>query len=197
MLNNKTKMFLLFSLVLITMVGLTTITAADVDDTTDVIAQDTSNNVIADTPATSDNNIKEKQTKAVEKTAKTDGETGTFEQLSQSIADAEDTLTLDKDYSSTEYGTEIVINKTITIDGNGKTIYSVDTTFNIDTTGNLILKNTILTGKDHSYGVIINNGALTLENVTVKDIIQRGTNSASVVEAKAQSTTVMNNCIVN
>ena len=123
MFNNKTKMFLLLSLVFIAMVGISAVSATDVDDSASDITQisDTSDEVanIVDTSDNSNKLIKQSN----EQTSLSEGETGTLTDLNALISDEGTTsLTLDKDYASADGEVPIVISKDFTLDGNGKTI---------------------------------------------------------------------------
>ncbi len=199
MLKNKTKMFLLFSLVLITMIGMTAISAADVDDaTSDMQVSDASNqvdNTISDFASDNGNKLIEKTGNT--KTVKNDGESGTLSDLESDINSATDSITLEKDYTSTDTeNTAITINKNITIDGNGKTITAKNGTFIISPGYEVTLSNTILTGKELNGSVILNNGTLTLNNVTIKDIVHGTYQIASVIEAGPNSVTLIDNSYI-
>uniref|UniRef100_UPI003869A30C hypothetical protein n=1 Tax=Methanobrevibacter sp. TaxID=66852 RepID=UPI003869A30C len=107
---------------------------------------------------------------------------GTFTELSNFIWDADDELDLARDYTfdaNVDAGLEngIVINKTITINGNGFAISSTDLAklFNVESTGNLILKDVVILTDFAATGTyanvrpessIKNLGAVTFDNVT-------------------------------
>ncbi|RAP54848.1 MAG: hypothetical protein BZ137_00105, partial [Methanosphaera sp. rholeuAM130] len=101
MLKNKTKMFLLFSLVLITMIGMTAISAAE-DSASDAQISDASSQV-GDTISdyASDNSNKLIEETGNTKTVKSEGESGTLSDLQSDIGSATDSITLQKDYTST------------------------------------------------------------------------------------------------
>jgi len=166
--NNRTKLFLLFTLIFIATIGLSAATAADIDNN----ATDTP--VIADSPATevvdevqtTDVDNKAGITKNTQTNVKTDGEAN-FDDLKTDI-DAGSEVTLTKDYThvSGDYGL-ISINSDKTIDGAGHTISNVTSgLFSIPAGNTLTLKNLIITaGESTGAHVITLNGNLICENV--------------------------------
>ena len=134
MFNNKTKTFLLLTLIFVTLLGVSAATAATIDnnatDTTS-ITQDTTTQAVN---TASDNNIqsasnKEINKKTVEQEVKTEGE-GTFADLTTDITASEVTLTKDYIQGSGEQSINITEDKTI--DGNGYTITTDNGTFTVD-----------------------------------------------------------------
>ena len=195
MFNNKTRLFLLLSIVLMTMVGISAISAASVDDT---ISNDTQisttsyQEVSSQTIDTDDNSINQvKQTN--EKTSLSEGETGTLTDLASDISAAEDTITLEKDYAgdSSEL-TPVTIDKNLIIDGNSKTITAKNSTFVITTGSEVKISNLVFTGNENGT-VFIVNGTLILDNVTVKDLVHSGYTYASVIEMGSTGVAVVNN----
>jgi hypothetical protein len=198
MLKNKTKMFLLFSLVLITMIGMTAISAAE-DSASDAQISDASSQV-GDTISdyASDNSNKLIEETGNTKTVKSEGESGTLSDLQSDIGSATTSITLEKDYMGGETETTpVTIDKNIIIDGNGKTITAKNGTFIISPEKDVTIKNVILTGKELNGSVIVNNGTLTLNNVTIKDLIHGTYQIASVLEAGANSLTLMDNVSIS
>jgi hypothetical protein len=203
MLKNKTKMFLLFSLVLITMIGMTAISAADTanDTAVNTVSSDASNQVVDTITSVdaSDNSNKHiiGNTQTNDKTIKNDGETGTLSDLQTDIESAENTITLNKDYTSTSEEQPFVIAKDITIDGNGKTITAVNGAFNISSGYTVNIKNLVFTGKMGPSAMIRVEGTLNLENVTFNDCLTNGTSYPAVIDAIANSKFSMDGCSIN
>ena len=68
MLNNKTKIFLLCSIILIAMVGISSVSATDADDMT----IDTQSTAVQDVPILNDDNIEDNMAKDVQSTSNVD-----------------------------------------------------------------------------------------------------------------------------
>ena len=204
MLKNKTKMFLLFSLVLITMIGMTAISAADTtnNDTVVTTASSDASNQVVDTITsvdTSDNSNKQitTNTKTNDKNIKGDGESGSLTDFESDINSAEDSIILTKDYTSTSSEQPFVLAKNITIDGNGKTITAVNGAFNITSGSTVTIKNLIFTGKNATPAMITLSGTLNLENVTFTDCFSTNYQYPAVLEVNAYSVLTMNQCSIN
>jgi len=178
MLNNKTKMFLLLTLIFFTAVGLSAVSAADLDaDATDIpvatqeIADDSDFSV-----DTAQSDLSNKNTQLNKKTVenvKSEGE-GTFADLANDIAGSE--VTLEKDYVQGELETNVTIAENKVIDANGKSITSHNGTFVINEGVTFTLKNAIIYSqyapsmsyplRQAYYYDIDNHGTVLLENVT-------------------------------
>ena len=200
MLKNKTKMFLLFSLVLITMIGMTAISAADTADTVaDTVSSDASNQVVDTITSvdTSDNSNKQVtyNSQTNNKTIKGDGETGTMTQLSDAIAAATNTYTLDKDYVGNTDDSVITIAKNITIDGNYKTINAINGAFNISAGNTVTIQNINFINKDSNLPEIDNRGNLNLINVNFDNMKCTVYSVASCVDNSGNLT--MKYCNIN
>ena len=174
MFNNKTKTFLLLTLIFVTLLGVSAATAATIDNN----ATDTTSNAqeaiiqTVDT-AVSDNSIptttvsNKEINKNTQTDVKTEGE-GTFDDLYNDIKDtSEVTLTKDYKHVSGDYGL-ISINEDKTIDGAGHTINGGDINiFTITQTATLTLKNMEITAEgNQGTNLLIVNGNLFCENVT-------------------------------
>lgn len=200
MLKNKTRMFLLFSLVLITMIGMTAISAADVDDSaSDAQISDASSQVgdtISDVD-TSDYSIKQIEKTGNTKTVKSEGDSGTLSDLQSDIGSATDSITLQKDYTSTADEQPFSIEKNIIIEGNGKTITAVNGAFNITTGNTVTIKNLLFTGKNGVPAMIKVDGTLNLENVTFKDCFSSTYASPAVLNITANAVVIMDGCSID
>ena len=199
MLKNKTKMFLLFSLVLITMIGMTAIAAADVDDSTSDVQISDASSQVGDTISdfTSDNSNKLIEQTGNTKTVKSEGESGTLSDLQSDIGSATDNITLQKDYTSTSDEQPFVIAKDLTIEGNGKTITAVNGAFNISS-GNIVsIKNLVFTGKNGVPAMIKVDGTLNLENVTFQDCFSSTYANTAVLNITANAVVTMDGCSIN
>lgn len=199
MLKNKTKMFLLFSLVLITMIGMTAITAADVDDSTSDAQISDASSQVGDTISdfTSDNSNKLIEQTGNTKTVKSEGESGTLSDLQSDIGSATDSITLQKDYTSTSDEQPFVIAKDLTIEGNGKTITAVNGAFNISSGNTVSIKNLVFTGKNGVPAMIKVDGTLNLENVTFQDCFSSTYANAAVLNITANAVVTMDGCSIN
>ena len=199
MLKNKTRMFLLFSLVLITMIGMTAISAADVDDTAADSQISDASSQVGDTISdfASDNSNKQIEQTGNTKTVKSEGESGTLSDLETDITSAESTLTLEKDYTATDSEQPFVIAKDITIDGNGKTITAVNGAFNISSGNTVNIKNLVFTGKNGAPAMIKVEGTVNLENVTFYDCFSNTYQNPAVIEVAANSKLLMDGCSIN
>lgn len=199
MLKNKTKMFLLFSLVLITMIGMTAITAADVDDSTSDAQISDASSQVGDTISdfTSDNSNKLIEQTGNTKTVKSEGESGTLSDLQSDIGSATDSITLQKDYTSTSDEQPFVIAKDLTIEGNGKTITAVNGAFNISSGNTVSIKNLVFTGKNGVPAMIKVDGTLNLENVTFQDCFSSTYANTAVLNITANAVVTMDGCSIN
>ena len=171
MFSNKTKIFLLLTLVFITMLGVSAATAADIDNN----ATDTSSisqNTITQTPIVSDNNVNTdisnnaKIIKNTQENVKNEGE-GTFTDIESELATSSE-ITLTKDYVCSSGESAIAIHGTKTIDGAGHTISDVTKgLFVVATDGELTIKNlNVIAGESTTADVIALNGKITCEKVT-------------------------------
>ncbi len=115
-----------------------------------------------------------------------DAKDGSYTELNRLINESEGKIILDKNYTfddskDSEFQKGIVIDKEVSIDGNGFTINSTDKAklFDVKSTGNLILENIILL---NDYAVtqsgIINAGQTSFNNVTFT--AKRQNNAATV-----------------
>ena len=197
MLKNKMKLFLLFSIILIALAGVSW--AADLNDSSDVNADSSaaveSNNVNIENNEIINTNGNTNTIKT-ELPVKKDASDKDFSQLAQSIEQS-DNLQLEDNYVKTEDGNAINIEKTIVIDGNNHIIDAnsnsglfviaagADVTFK-----NLTIKNTV--GENTAF---VNYGKLTFINVQFENI---HTNySASVVSTQSSSSFSMINSSVS
>lgn len=167
MLKNKMKLFLLFSIVLISLVGAAY--AAEIDDTS--IQSDLSDDDISDVSAVGDNNIinNDNNEKIVAKdysSPKTDNQPKTMTELNQDISEF-DELELTGDYVKTSSDEIISINKTIVIDGKG---FTIDADLNsglfiIGADADVTFKNITIKNNFGSNSPFVNYGNLTFLNV--------------------------------
>ena len=170
---NKKTTFLLLTLIFITMIGVSAVTAAD------------NNNFTADTPVmdeittesvdnsiqTTDVSTKNTQiTKNIKTDVKSEGE-GSFADLETDIAGSE--VKLAKDYVQGEDETNITITENKVIDADGHTITATKGIFNIPNGTTLTFKNAIVSsshGPTYSnyWYDLYNKGSLIVNNVTFK-----------------------------
>ncbi|HIJ15139.1 MAG TPA: hypothetical protein HA277_01895, partial [Methanosphaera sp.] len=169
MINNRTKMFLLFTLIFIAMIGISAATAADTDNNatdTPVIAETPTIDVVDDVQTTDVDNKVE-----ITKNTQTNVKTATFGYLNDLANDINGSseVTLTRDYSGKAGMKYIQLNNSITIDGAGHTISNLTQGLFEITSGNtLTVKNLKLTGgKTIVYHVFQVKGTLICENVTV------------------------------
>ncbi len=192
MLKNKMKLFLLFSIILITLVGASFATDMDSANLDSDVGQTISpDNIDIESNEIINSNGNTKSDLSI----KGDGEK-TFTQLSQSIDESED-LSLEDDYVKTADESAITINKTIVIDGQNHVIDAcsnsglfvigsdADVTFK-----NLTIKNTA--GEESAFKVY---GKLTFINVNFENI--HTTTAASVVSSTGSASFTMINSSVN
>ena len=178
MFNNKTKMFLIFTLVCITIIGISTISAAEIDnnatDTPSIVKTANSQNVDATTHQTSTKNANTKNkeiTKKINENKKSEND-GTFADLSKDINSSEVKLT--KNYVQGELESNITISEDKVIDADGYTLTTHNGTFVVNSGVKFTLKNAIIQSTyapnmpspQPYYYDIDNRGTVTLENVT-------------------------------
>ena len=174
--NNKTKMFLLLTLVFITILGVSAVTAADNDnitaDTTPIVDDATTQSIdTIDNSIQTDVSTKNAQiNKKTNENVKGDGE-GTFADLETDIAGSDVKLT--KDYIQGANETNITITEDKTIDGDGHTITATKGIFNINAGVTFTLKNLVVSSShgptyQNYWWDLYNNGTLIVNNVTFK-----------------------------
>ena len=170
------KRILILTLVMLTLVSMASVCAADVNDTaiasedTTIIESSECNNLTdrnivinPDNPQTNPNNNPENNERI--------GEFGTFTELQDMIDNAgrESTITLEKDYMYDE-GFDIngiSIGKPLTIDGNNHIINANSKSRIFSCSNDIILKNIIFVGgstSDSGGAIYITNGQLTIES---------------------------------
>ena len=190
MFNNKTKTFLLITLIFVTLLGISAATAADINNNatdTPSISQDTttqsedsvSDNSIITTDVSNKNTQITKQT--VKQDEKSDGEAN-FDDLYNDLQGSSE-ITLNKDYKHVDGDHGFIsINDNKIINGAGHTINSGNINlFTINTTSTLTLKNLKINGEGTlSSNVIKVNGNLICDNVTFD---MENTNIASTSNA--------------
>ena len=167
---NFKKIILVSSLMLCILFSISCIAASEVNDT--LTASDVSDAEIADI----DENQVLEQT---DDDTIANGDTGSFTELQAKILVAPDgsTITLDKDYSfntNANVTTGVIINKNLTIDGNGHTLNGMSKSriltvlYNIKENNKVVLKNIVFkNGFSEIYGgAIINFADLTIEDCT-------------------------------
>ena len=98
-----------------------------------------------------------------------ENDAGTFQELSNLIKNTEsgNTLKLDKDYSNSKSNGEIIISKSITIDGNGHILdsNSASGVFNVKTPDTVILKNIVFkNGNSKNGGAIAFNCNMDIDS---------------------------------
>ena len=169
MFKNKTRTFLLLTLIFIAVLGLSTISATDIDDN-----QTSTVNTYKYTSHSSENNIEnEISNKNPEINKNTNNniksvDGGTFTDLNTKILENED-ITLENDYTKNSDETQITISKKVNINGNGKTIQSDNGLFTISSTGNVTFQNVNFIGGSGSNSAFTVNGILNLINCTFSD----------------------------
>ena len=192
MLKNKMKLFLLFSIILIALVG--TSFAAGADDSSnsgsDVAATVESDTIDNDGITNSNGNT------ISDSSIKKDTGDKDFSQLSQSIEESYD-LTLEDNYIKTEDGNPITINKTITIDGDNHVIDANSNSglFVIGNNADVTIKNLTIKNTLGEYSAIVNYGKLTLINVHFNNV--HTTYNSSVVSTQSSSSFTMINSSVD
>ncbi|OED29516.1 hypothetical protein [Methanosphaera sp. WGK6] len=183
MFNKKSTTILMFLLVLLTLIGLSVTSATDINsnDTIQQVTSEISEQQVSTTSqiSTNDNNkINEIKTNNIEhKSIKSEDETGSFADLNTVIEEAKtsdkSTITLDKDYQSTEENSIFELNQTMIIDGNGHTIDYNQHNGTFKVTSDITIKNVKITNykirQDAAFTVSA-GGKLTFINVTVSDI---------------------------
>ena len=175
MLNKNTKMFLLLTLIFFTAVGLSAVSATEIDaDASDIpvatqeITADSSD-ISVDTAQSDLSNKNTQLNKKTVENVKSEGE-GNFTELVTDISESEVTLT--KDYIQAEGETAIEITQDKTVDGNGHMINTSYGAFTVASGVTFTLKNSIILsptyGPDYNHyvDVISNRGNLVLDNVT-------------------------------
>ena len=172
MFNNKTKTFLLLTLIFVTLLGVSAATAATIDNNATDTTGNTQDTMTQAADTAGDNSIptttvsNKEINKNTQNNIKTEGE-GTFDDLYNDIKDtSEVTLTKDYKHVSGDYGL-ISINEDKTIDGAGHTINGGDINiFTITADNTLTLKNMKITAEGERMNhAIIANGNLVCENV--------------------------------
>ncbi|MBE6493279.1 MAG: hypothetical protein E7Z84_01530, partial [Methanosphaera stadtmanae] len=202
--NNRTKLFLVLSLILITMVGVSAVSATDLESSDSNQLEETSNTAVSSHDiVTSDNDYtKINNNKSVLTQNELRGPfdtNGSFSDLNTLISESSGDLTLDKNYVKGSDESEIVIDgKTITIDGNGAVIdlnqnYFV---FNITETSTVSLKNMIIQNINGPEG-ILNYGTLNLDNVTFLNNNVPYNNAHGLVVTNNSKITVNNSHVYN
>ncbi|MBQ6443615.1 MAG: Ig-like domain repeat protein [Methanosphaera sp.] len=178
---------------------MTAITAADVDDSTSDAQISDASSQVGDTISdfTSDNSNKLIEQTGNTKTVKSEGESGTLSDLQSDIGSATDSITLQKDYTSTSDEQPFVIAKDLTIEGNGKTITAVNGAFNISSGNTVSIKNLVFTGKNGVPAMIKVDGTLNLENVTFQDCFSSTYANAAVLNITANAVVTMDGCSIN
>ena len=176
MFNNKTKTFLLLTLIFVTLLGISAATAADINNNatdTPSISQDTTtqsedsvcDNSIITTDVSNKNTQITKQT--VKQDEKSDGEAN-FDDLYNDLQGSSE-ITLNKDYKHVDGDHGFIsINENKIINGAGHTINSGNINlFTVNTTSTLTLKNLKINSEGTlSSNVIKVNGNLICDNVT-------------------------------
>ncbi|MDO5826271.1 MAG: hypothetical protein Q4Q22_07810, partial [Methanosphaera sp.] len=157
--------------------------SSQVGDTISDYASDNSNKLIEETGNT--------------KTVKSEGESGTLSDLQSDIGSATDSITLQKDYTSTSDEQPFVIAKDITIEGNGKTITAVNGAFNISSGNTVSIKNLVFTGKNGVPAMIKIDGTLNLENVTFNECFSSTYANVAVLNITANAVVTMDGCSIN
>ena len=178
MFNNKTKMFLLFTLVCITIIGVSTISAAEIDnnatDAPSIVKTASSQNVGVTTPQTSTKTVNTKNkeiTKKINENKKSEND-GNFADLNKDINSSEVKLT--KNYVQGELESNVTISEDKVIDADGHTLTTHNGTFVVNSGVKFTLKNAIIQSTyapnmpypQSYYYDIDNRGTVTLENVT-------------------------------
>lgn len=169
--HKHTKALLVFLLLLITVTGLSVVCAAD-DDSLDSSISTQQNTIQEEvtTDISTDKLVKTENKNVKQSSYDYEGDNGTFTELESDI-NANDNLVLEKNYVRSSEEDVIVINKTITVDGNG---YVIDTnensgTFNITADASVTFKNMIFMGNRGDIVSIYNMGQLTFINTTFCD----------------------------
>ena len=192
MLKNKMKLFLLFSIIFIALVGVGFATDAyDSIDSGSDAAQTVESDNMDNNEITNSNGNTISDFSIKKDTADKD-----FSQLSQSIGESDD-LTLEDNYIKTEEGNPITINKTISIEGNNHVIDANSNSglFVIGSDADVTIKNLTIKNTFGEYSAIVNYGKLTLINVNFENV---HTNySASVVSTQSSSSFTMINSSVD
>ncbi|OED29695.1 Ig-like domain repeat protein [Methanosphaera sp. WGK6] len=195
MFRNKTKLFLMVFLILMTIVGLSTLSAVDTNDTQNsgessdsLVISNNVDNKIAE--ITTESSIKTTNNKSIKK----ESEIGTFTDLT-TVIESSDNIILDKDYVKGESETVIELNKSLTINGNGHTITSDNGTFTSISTANITLQNIIFTGNDGKNPVITSNGNITLINVIFNN--NKNTGYAAAALETTSNVTIINSTASN
>ncbi|MDO5825441.1 MAG: hypothetical protein Q4Q22_03600, partial [Methanosphaera sp.] len=193
MLNNKMKLFLLFSIIFIALAGVSF--AADTDDSGNVdshIGQtlessqaDVESNEIINT----NNNMKS------DSSLKTDDGDKSFTQLSESISQTNN-LQLEDNYVKQADESAITINKTIVIDGNNHILDANSNSglFVIGSDADVTIQNMTIKNNIGNASTFINYGKLTFINVAFENI-HVDYDSAVVSTQSGASLTMINSSI--